>query len=90
MESIFDSRAWRQQLSVSVYRYHATQRKYQDIGGGTTEIAVIALGGIVCDKSVKKIAGVFNKMIVYICTQHNLGWRKYRGENKNQIAAIED
>jgi len=24
-----------------------------DIGGGTTEIAVIALGGIVCDKSVK-------------------------------------
>jgi rod shape-determining protein MreB len=23
-----------------------------DIGGGTTEIAVIALGGIVCDKSV--------------------------------------
>ncbi|NHW59645.1 Hsp70 family protein, partial [Escherichia coli] len=27
-----------------------------DIGGGTTEIAVVALGGIVCDKSVK-IAG---------------------------------
>ena len=24
-----------------------------DIGGGTTEIAVISLGGIVCDKSVK-------------------------------------
>jgi len=24
-----------------------------DIGGGTTEIAVIALGGIVCDKSIK-------------------------------------
>ena len=24
-----------------------------DIGGGTTEIAVVALGGIVCDKSVK-------------------------------------
>ena len=23
-----------------------------DIGGGTTEIAVISLGGIVCDKSV--------------------------------------
>ena len=27
-----------------------------DIGGGTTEIAVIALGGIVCDQSVK-VAG---------------------------------
>lgn len=26
-----------------------------DIGGGTTEIAVMALGGIVCDKSVKEI-----------------------------------
>ena len=24
-----------------------------DIGGGTTEIAVVSLGGIVCDKSVK-------------------------------------
>jgi rod shape-determining protein MreB len=35
-----------------------------DIGGGTTEIAVIALGGIVCDKSVK-IAGDV-RMISYI------------------------
>jgi rod shape-determining protein MreB len=43
-----------------------------DIGGGTTEIAVIALGGIVCDKS--KIAGdVFtNDIVYYMRTQHNL------------------
>ena len=27
-----------------------------DIGGGTSEIAVIALGGIVCDKSIR-VAG---------------------------------
>ena len=27
-----------------------------DIGGGTTEIAVISLGGIVCDKSIR-VAG---------------------------------
>jgi rod shape-determining protein MreB len=40
-----------------------------DIGGGTTEIAVIALGGIVCDKSVK-IAG--DVSIHYMRTQHNL------------------
>jgi rod shape-determining protein MreB len=33
--------------------------------GGTTEIAVIALGGIVCDKSVK-IAGDVFRMISYI------------------------
>jgi rod shape-determining protein MreB len=32
-----------------------------DIGGGTTEIAVIALGGIVCDKSVKIAGDVFNE-----------------------------
>jgi rod shape-determining protein MreB len=30
-----------------------------DIGGGTTEIAVIALGGIVCDKSVKLLVMFF-------------------------------
>jgi rod shape-determining protein MreB len=36
-----------------------------DIGGGTTEIAVIALGGIVCDKSVKIAGDVFTNDIVY-------------------------
>ena len=30
-----------------------------DIGGGTTEIAVIALGGIVCDQSLKVAGDVF-------------------------------
>jgi len=44
-----------------------------DIGGGTTEIAVIALGGIVCDKSVKVAGDVFTNDIVYFMrTQHNL------------------
>jgi rod shape-determining protein MreB len=43
-----------------------------DIGGGTTEIAVIALGGIVCDKSVKIAGDVFTNDIVYMRTQHNL------------------
>lgn len=44
-----------------------------DIGGGTTEIAVIALGGIVCDKSVKIAGDVFtNDIIYYMRTQHNL------------------
>ena len=44
-----------------------------DIGGGTTEIAVIALSGIVCDKSVKVAGDVFSgDIIYYMRTQHNL------------------
>ena len=44
-----------------------------DIGGGTTQIAVIALSGIVCDKSVKIAGDVFtNDIIYYMRTQHNL------------------
>ncbi|GJQ04693.1 rod shape-determining protein [Capnocytophaga canimorsus] len=49
-----------------------------DIGGGTTEIAIIALGGIVCDKSVKIAGDIFTSDIVYYMrTQHNL----YIGES---------
>ncbi|MEI6866466.1 rod shape-determining protein [Flavicella sp.] len=44
-----------------------------DIGGGTTEIAVIALAGIVCDKSVKVAGDLFtNDITYYMRTQHNL------------------
>ena len=44
-----------------------------DIGGGTTEIAVIALSGIVCDKSVKVAGDVFTgDIIYYMRTQPNL------------------
>lgn len=44
-----------------------------DIGGGTTEIAVIALSGIVCDKSVKIAGDVFsNDIINYMRSKHNL------------------
>ena len=64
-----------------------------DIGGGTTEIAVIALGGIVCDKSVKIAGDVFtNDIIYYMRTQHNLYVGERTAENiKIQIgAATED
>ncbi|TCI85508.1 rod shape-determining protein [Tenacibaculum sp. M341] len=64
-----------------------------DIGGGTTEIAVIALAGIVCDQSVKVAGDLFTSDIMYYMrTQHNL----YVGETtaekmKIQIgAATED
>ena len=44
-----------------------------DIGGGTTEIAVIALSGIVCEQSVRVAGDVFNKDILdYMRRQHNL------------------
>src|SRR6187402_3841296 len=35
-----------------------------DIGGGTTEIAVIALSGIVCDQSIRIGGDIFNKDIL--------------------------
>ena len=57
-----------------------------DIGGGTTEIAVIALGGIVCDKSVKVAGDVFTSDITYYMrTQHNL----YIGERTSEKVKIQ-
>ncbi len=44
-----------------------------DIGGGTTEIAVIALGGIVCNKSIRIAGDDFNADIMeYMRKQHNI------------------
>lgn len=44
-----------------------------DIGGGTTEIAIIALSGIVCDKSIKIAGDVFtNDIINYMRSKYNL------------------
>jgi rod shape-determining protein MreB and related proteins len=44
-----------------------------DIGGGTTEIAVIALAGIVCDQSIRTAGDEFTIDIVnYMRRQHNL------------------
>ena len=44
-----------------------------DIGGGTTEIAVIALGGIVCNKSIRVAGDGFTADIqAYMRHQHNI------------------
>lgn len=57
-----------------------------DIGGGTTEIAVVALGGIVCDKSIKIAGDVFtNDIAYYLRTHHNL----YIGERTAERVKIE-
>ena len=44
-----------------------------DIGGGTTEIAVIALSGIVCDQSIRTAGDEFTSDIMnYMKRQHNI------------------
>ena len=44
-----------------------------DIGGGTTEIAVISLGGIVTDKSIKIAGDEFtNNIKNYMKTRYNI------------------
>ena len=44
-----------------------------DIGGGTSEIAVIALEGIVCNKSIRIAGDEFNQDIIdYMRKQHNI------------------
>ena len=60
-----------------------------DIGGGTSEIAVIALGGIVCDKSIKIAGDDFTADIEdYMRRQHNLYVGERTAENiKIQIGA---
>lgn len=44
-----------------------------DIGGGTTEIAVIALSGIVCDQSIRIAGDEFTSDIInYVRREHNI------------------
>ena len=57
-----------------------------DIGGGTTEIAVIALSGIVCEKSLKVAGDVLtNDIVYYMRTKHNL----YIGDRTAEKIKIE-
>lgn len=44
-----------------------------DIGGGTAEVAVISLGGIVCNTSIKVAGDEFNENIIeFMRKQHNM------------------
>lgn len=60
-----------------------------DIGGGTTEIAVIALSGIVCDQSIRVAGDEFTLDIVdYMRRQHNMLIGERTAENiKIQIGS---
>lgn len=53
-----------------------------DIGGGTTEIAVVALGGIVCNKSMRIAGDGFTSEIqTYMRHQHNIKIGERTAEN---------
>ena len=56
------------------YRCRRAIRKYGNRHrGGTTEIAVIALSGIVCDQSIRTAGDEFNSDIIdYVRRQHNM------------------
>ncbi|WP_185850392.1 rod shape-determining protein [Blattabacterium cuenoti] len=57
-----------------------------DIGGGTTECGVIALGGIVCQRSIKIAGDVFTNDIAYFLrTKYNL----YIGERTAEKIKID-
>ena len=61
-----------------------------DIGGGTTEIAVISLSGIVCDKSIKVAGDLFTDDIkYYLQNKHNLFVGEHSAEKvKISIGAV--
>ena len=60
-----------------------------DIGGGTTEIAVISLGGIVTDKSLRVAGGAFTQDIIdYMFKQHNIRVSEVMAERiKKQVGS---
>lgn len=64
-----------------------------DIGGGTAEIAVISLGGIVCSKSIRVAGDDFNNNIVeYLRSRHNIviGERTAEDVKKQVGSALPD
>ena len=55
-----------------------------DIGGGTTEIAVISLGGIVTDKSIRVAGDEFTDNIKnYMKTRHNIAVGDIMAESRS-------
>lgn len=64
-----------------------------DIGGGTTEIACISLGGIVCSESINTAGDVFTADILnYVRQQHNIriGERTAESIKCSVGAAVQD
>ena len=60
-------------IGIGIDVLEPTGNMVVDIGGGTSEIAVIALGGIVCNKSIRIAGDEFNNDIKeYMKKQHNI------------------
>ncbi|NPV90695.1 MAG: rod shape-determining protein [Firmicutes bacterium] len=60
-------------LGAGINIAEATGHMVVDIGGGTTDIAVLSLGGIVCSRSLRVGGDKFDEAIVrYIRKEHNL------------------
>lgn len=60
-------------IGAGISIYEAEGRMIVDIGGGTTDVAVISLGGIVCSNSVKCAGNKIDQSIMdYIKKNHNL------------------
>ena len=60
-----------------------------DIGGGTTDIAILSLGGVVVDSSIRVGGDAFDEAIVrYVKKVYNslqrADWRTDGGKNKNE------
>ncbi len=60
-------------IGAGIPIHEAKGRMIVDIGGGTTDVAVISLGGIVCANSVKFAGNKMDKSIIdYMKKAHNL------------------
>lgn len=60
-------------IGIGIDVLEPTGNMIVDIGGGTSEVAVIALGGIVCNNSIRVAGDEFNKDIMdYMQKQHNI------------------
>ena len=60
-------------IGAGIPIYDPSGRMIIDIGGGTTDIAIISLGGIVCSSSIKCAGNKIDQSIIdYIKKNHNL------------------
>jgi rod shape-determining protein MreB len=60
-------------IGIGINIEEPTGNMIVDIGGGTTEIAVISLSGIICNQSIRVAGDIFNTDILdYMRKQHNL------------------
>ncbi len=77
-------------LGAGIDIFSPTGSMVVDIGGGTTEVAVIALGGIVVSKSIKVAGDKFDEAIMrYVRRKHNIAIGERTAEQiKIRIGAV--